>query len=526
MHRFGFLLISLLLPAPALLSCRSTVKSDPVEINISRLEAFNADGDPSEWKNIEPTRLYSNALGEYPDPGDLTAFLRTAWDDDGILICAEINDDHILPDPAAPWNGDALEVFLSPYRGSDDILQFSYIQPAEGKKSSVDIRDYRKSPELTDIQPKSDFFVRRVSGKTIYEVRIDPECLGIDAREGSRLAMQVYVQDRDLPAGSDRQQVIWYNLGHSYQNSFAMYDLNLTASVNTVLQGSSDVYITDGKEIRMTVFGAEKGDNIVINRNGNPWLTARSETNTKWEPDIFRFGENGPDPEKDSLIVTINGAFAGFHNLYISPRLYVRTKAPPFDQEIRNFVLKDRLSPPPQNGVLFIGSSSIRKWNSLRKDFPELKIIQRGFGGSTSREALMYMDKIVLPYHPSTIVYYEGDNDVPKGIPPDSITKNVRDFIEKVLEENAGTKIFLLSPKPSVSRMKYWPRYKTVQQELRELAERYPGVVYVDVSSPMFDGNGRLKNNIFVSDGVHMNEKGYRIWTKVLRKTLGLHQAD
>jgi hypothetical protein len=32
--------------------------------------------------------------------------------------------------------------------------------------------------------------------------------------------------------------------------------------------------------------------------------------------------------------------------------------------------------------VLFVGSSSIRFWKSLPKDFPKYHVINRGFGGS------------------------------------------------------------------------------------------------------------------------------------------------
>src|SRR5688500_3924563 len=91
---------------------------------------------------------------------------------------------------------------------------------------------------------------------------------------------------------------------------------------------------------------------------------------------------------------------------------------PPFEKDIRAYEAADRKDPPTPGGIVFYGSSSIRMWKSLKEDFPGMNVINRGFGGSTAPDALRYVDRIVIPYKPSAVVVYEGDNDLAKGRTP------------------------------------------------------------------------------------------------------------
>ena len=61
-------------------------------------------------------------------------------------------------------------------------------------------------------------------------------------------------------------------------------------------------------------------------------------------------------------------------------------KAEPFAKDIAAFEAKDKTSPPPDNEIVFVGSSSIRMWKSTEA-FPDLKIINRGFGRSPRRRS-------------------------------------------------------------------------------------------------------------------------------------------
>ena len=86
--------------------------------------------------------------------------------------------------------------------------------------------------------------------------------------------------------------------------------------------------------------------------------------------------------------------------------------------EIDRFTTADAKKPPPQGVVVFVGSSSIAAWTTLATDFPGIKSINRGFGGSELADVVFYADRIVIPYHPRLVVLYAGENDLWDGKTP------------------------------------------------------------------------------------------------------------
>src|SRR5437588_12786686 len=86
-----------------------------------------------------------------------------------------------------------------------------------------------------------------------------------------------------------------------------------------------------------------------------------------------------------------------------------------WEKEIAVFEEMDRKDPPPKRAVLFIGSSTIRLWSTLAKDFPEYRVINRGFGGSEIVDATHFAERIVFPYEPRLIFLRSGGNDIHNG---------------------------------------------------------------------------------------------------------------
>src|SRR5882672_9284548 len=107
---------------------------------------------------------------------------------------------------------------------------------------------------------------------------------------------------------------------------------------------------------------------------------------------------------------------------------------PPFWEDINAFKKEDSISFPSSNPILFVGSSSIRMWSDLQKDFPGYPIINRGFGGSTLKEVNFYFNDIIKPYHAKQIVIYCGDNDfaTDKTLPVDSVVTRLKNLVGKI----------------------------------------------------------------------------------------------
>ena len=167
--------------------------------------------------------------------------------------------------------------------------------------------------------------------------------------------------------------------------------------------------------------------------------------------------------------------------------------------------------------VVFTGSSSIRIWENLFEIFKDSTIVNTGFGGSKASDLLYYIDELVINFNPKKVVIYEGDNDINSGQEINFIYKNILKIIERIKDKNDKIKIILISAKPSISRWHLRDKYIQLNQKYRELANKSDFIEFADTWSAMIE-NGVLKKDIFIEDGLHLNEKGYEIWEKTLKK--------
>jgi lysophospholipase L1-like esterase len=514
-NRFDLLLKGLILLF-LVYGCTSKNPVALTSINIPQISSFKIDGETSEWEKVQSTRLWANPLGGYADISDLDASFKASWNENSLLLLFEVTDQNYLIDTLNPWKADAIEVFLSPKTGSDEILQISVSPSSE--KDFIRIENHSEENNLGIITSKIKSFTKFSGNKRLTEIEIP---FTKKQKINGSLALQLYVDDADT-GRTGNNQVVWYPVGHSYNSSFSMFTVSFSENETSIQKATSRIFISDNEKVILSVFGANKSDQVVLYRNGKFLTNLSCTVKPAFQPDTFDISTFIRDIENDSLFVTVNGVGLCLHELFLSPRIFVNLKERRFDQDIRNFILKDRMSFPPSGASLFIGSSSIVRWQTLKRDFPELQIIQRGFGGSVSSEVLMYINQIVLPYKPSKIVYYEGDNDIVMGLSAEEIRDNVRSFIDKVNEILPETRMYILSPKPSIKRMHLWETYKKTHLLLKELSGKYANVKYIDVASPMFDEEGKLNYSLFVEDGIHMNDAGYSIWTKVIRNALEL----
>jgi len=196
-----------------------------------------------------------------------------------------------------------------------------------------------------------------------------------------------------------------------------------------------------------------------------------------------------------------------------------------FEKDILAFEASDRINPPPKNAILFIGSSSIRMWKTLAKDFPEYRVINRGFGGSQISDSIYFADRIVIPYEPRAIVFYAGGNDINAKKSPDTVFNDFKTFVSAVRGKLPATKIVYISVAPNPARWAQIEQIREANQLIRDYAATQNGLSFIDVHPVMLGEDGQPKPDIYLTDKLHMNEKGYAIWTEVVGrhlKSLGL----
>lgn len=176
----------------------------------------------------------------------------------------------------------------------------------------------------------------------------------------------------------------------------------------------------------------------------------------------------------------------------------------------------DTLWDSTKESIVFTGSSSIRMWKTLKKLFPDKQIINTGFGGSQATDLLFHLEPLVLRYRPKKVFIYEGDNDISAKKKPKEVIATTLEIIENIHALDNATAIVLIGAKPSISRWKLRGRYKKLNRKLERLSKDNSLITYVDVWFPMLNRN-KLKQDLFIADGLHMNEKGYNIWYETLK---------
>jgi lysophospholipase L1-like esterase len=194
-----------------------------------------------------------------------------------------------------------------------------------------------------------------------------------------------------------------------------------------------------------------------------------------------------------------------------------------WNAEIAAFQAGDQAQPPPAGAVLFIGSSSIRMWTSLATDFPGVRTINRGFGGSEVDDATFFADRIVAPYHPRAIVMYAGDNDLQDGDSPAHVRDDFAAFVRKARSLDPAVPIAFIAIKPSVARAVLLPKIREANALVKAYAATQKDVAYLDVFTPMLGKDGRPQPSWFIEDGLHMNRSGYELWTGLLKPWVDAH---
>ncbi|MGH7651969.1 MAG: SGNH/GDSL hydrolase family protein [Gemmatimonadaceae bacterium] len=188
----------------------------------------------------------------------------------------------------------------------------------------------------------------------------------------------------------------------------------------------------------------------------------------------------------------------------------------PFEDEIAQFEAADSANPPRKGGVLFVGSSSIRLWPNLQRDFPRVNALQRGFGGSELSQVVYYAPRIVLPYCPRRVVLYAGDNDLADGKTPEQILHDYKDFVAIVHRAMPNTRIAFVSIKPSRSRWALADRMRATNDMVRAYTATDSLLTYIDVFAPMLGSNGQPRDELLAPDMLHLNARGYALWRRLI----------
>jgi lysophospholipase L1-like esterase len=187
-----------------------------------------------------------------------------------------------------------------------------------------------------------------------------------------------------------------------------------------------------------------------------------------------------------------------------------------FARDITTFALQ----PAATGGIVFTGSSSIRLWTSLKEDFPDLPVLNRGFGGSVANDLIVHFDTVILRHKPKLLVLYTGSNDLNAKLTVDEAFADYITVLNKVHEKLPDARVIITSVKIGEKRISQIPQVHALNRRLAAWAEEHPWSRYVDCTSYLADADGHPIRKYYRDDLLHLSPAGYAEWIKVLDPVL------
>jgi GDSL-like Lipase/Acylhydrolase family len=190
-----------------------------------------------------------------------------------------------------------------------------------------------------------------------------------------------------------------------------------------------------------------------------------------------------------------------------------------FDHDIAAFEAEDAVAPPSPGRTLFVGSSSIRYWD-VDREFPALRPIRRGYGGSHVTDTIHFAPRLIFRYQPALIVFYAGDADVGANKSGRQIARDTKKLVALIHARLPGTKVVVIGTKPSPLHWPHMPAIRTANAILKQDLAGQPLTAYADAEAALLGPDGQPRAEFYTENRLNLNERGYAAWTAALRPTI------
>ncbi|MDT0540263.1 cyclic nucleotide-binding domain-containing protein [Croceitalea sp. P059] len=176
--------------------------------------------------------------------------------------------------------------------------------------------------------------------------------------------------------------------------------------------------------------------------------------------------------------------------------------------------------------ITFYGSSSIRLWVNMKKDLHPLHVLNLGFGGSSFSWCTHYFSEIFQNVNPSKIVLYAGENDLAEGKTPHEVLADCKELVDLIHQKYDAVELAFISLKPSVERTYLIPQIIETNLLLSKYIIGELNAQFINVFARMITTENRPRPELYLSDGLHLNKKGYAIWSQTIQTALTLNEQE
>ncbi len=181
-------------------------------------------------------------------------------------------------------------------------------------------------------------------------------------------------------------------------------------------------------------------------------------------------------------------------------------------------------SPLNKGDIIFLGNSITAEGKDWSSRLGNSIIRNRGIGGDTTDGVLARLGEII-DSNPAAVFLLIGINDLYNNTiekPSVSyIANNIIDIAKKIKSSSSNTKVYIQTLLP-ISKQKSFKYYDLYNQNIKKInkiiIENQQQGLYtvIDLHSLFVDNKGQLINDL-TYDGLHLNERGYVIWSNFIK---------
>ena len=183
------------------------------------------------------------------------------------------------------------------------------------------------------------------------------------------------------------------------------------------------------------------------------------------------------------------------------------------------------------NALLLIGSSSIRRWISIKKDMAPYETIKRGYGGAHYSDIIHFSKRLVKNHKPKAILIFVA-NDIKGNNKNDLYSKNLSDrtpyevkrlfkfTISQIRSIHKEIPIIAIETTPTPSRWSAWEQISKANDLIMNFCNSKSNLHFIQTRDEFIGNNGLPIETFFVKDRLHLNEAGYSLWSKIIKAKL------
>lgn len=176
-----------------------------------------------------------------------------------------------------------------------------------------------------------------------------------------------------------------------------------------------------------------------------------------------------------------------------------------------------------ENYLLFVGSSSIRRWDNMTQQMAPYQVVKRGYGGAHFYDLIHFTERLVAPHHKARALICFVANDISgkdSDLSPTEVFRLFKFFTRQVHRLHPELPIYFIEITPTPSRWKVWDQISQVNAKVQQYAVTHSMINFISTQKKFLGSNGRPLPDLFVSDSLHLSDKAYRLWSEIIKDKL------